>query len=85
MASEGLESSLHAVSVDAALAVIEALEAQSEVRPLDRSKSEWALMPSSVLRRHIRGVVMQQCSDTMHLTSSELIWHLIVFQKAAMT
>ena len=42
MASEGLESSVHAVSVDAALAVIEALEAQSEVRPYQSSVSEGA-------------------------------------------
>lgn len=31
VASEGLESSVHSVAVDAALAVLEGLEAQSEV------------------------------------------------------
>ena len=32
VASEGVDSSSHAVAVDAALAVLEGLEAQSEVR-----------------------------------------------------
>ena len=49
MAAEGLESSVHAVPVDAALAVIEALEAQSEVTPYDWSVSEWASRQSGTL------------------------------------
>ena len=51
VASEGLESSVHAVSVDAALAVIEALEAQSEVRPCQglvsgRANSQFGILPA---------------------------------------
>ena len=40
---------MHAVSVDAALAVIEGLEAQSEVRPYVRSVSTWASRQSGTL------------------------------------